>query len=415
MRILNGRAAELHVRKLEQRGGADLARVEKQVRRIVNDVRKNGDRALRRYAARWDGLAVEQSFRVDDAELEEAWQSVSEEFKQALNVAAGNIRRYCEWQKPQGWRQSAAEGIQVGQVARPLASAGCYVPGGRYPLPSTLLMTVIPAQVAGVDRICVVSPRPARETLAAARHLGVHEFYRVGGAQAVAALAYGTESLPRVDKIVGPGNLFVTAAKKMVAFDCGIDFLAGPTEVVVLCEHGEPRFIAADLVAQAEHDPDALAIFITSSQELAEAVAQEAKLASTQNTIAQQSLKTRGAVLLAESHEKALEFANRIAAEHITVNEEDLEQVRNAGSIFLGDYSPQAAGDYAVGPNHVLPTGAAARFRGGLGVQDFVKTISVQHLSQAGLERIAGAVVTLAEAEGLTAHAESIRVRSTHA
>jgi histidinol dehydrogenase len=415
MRVLSGRAAELQVRKLEQRGGADLARVEKQVRRIVNDVRKNGDRALRRYAAKWDGLAADQPVQVENSELQQAWEGAAEEFKQALNIAAENIKRYCEWQKPQGWRHSPVEGIQVGQVVRPLESAGCYVPGGRYPLPSTLLMTVIPAQVAGVKEIRVVSPRPARETLAAAHHLGVREFYRVGGAQAVAALAYGTESVPRVDKIVGPGNLFVTAAKKMVAFDCGIDFLAGPTEAVVLCEHGEPRFIAADLVAQAEHDPEALAIFITSSPELAETVARGVEFAAAGNQIARQSLKAKGAALLAKSHEQALEFANRIAPEHITVNEEDLELIRNAGSIFLGDYSPQAAGDYAVGPNHVLPTGAVARLRGGLGLQDFVKTISVQHLSQAGLDRIAGAVVTLAEAEGLRAHAESIRVRSTHA
>jgi histidinol dehydrogenase len=269
--------------------------------------------------------------------------------------------------------------------------------------------------VAGVNEIRVASPRPARETLAAAHHLGVREFYRVGGAQAIAALAYGTGSVPRVDKIVGPGNLFVTAAKKMVAFDCGIDFLAGPTEVVVLCEHGEPRFIAADLVAQAEHDPEALAIFITSSPELAETVAREVGLAAASNQIAKKSLKAKGATLLAKSHEQALEFANRIAPEHITVNEEDLDLIRNAGSIFLGEYSPQAAGDYAVGPNHVLPTGAVARLRGGLGLQDFVKTISVQHLSQAGLGRIADAAVTLAEAEGLRGHAESIRVRSTHA
>lgn len=415
MRVLSGHSAELLVRKLERRGGADLASVEKQVRRIVEDVRKKGDAALRRYAAKWDGLGKGQPLRVAESELEQAWQGASEEFKQALNVAAANIRRYCEWQKPHEWRHATLQGIEVGHVIRPLRSAGCYVPGGRYPLPSTLLMTVIPAQVAGVDEIRVVSPCPARETLAAAYQLGVREFYRIGGAQAIAALAYGTKSVPRADKIVGPGNFFVTAAKKMVAFDCSIDFLAGPTEAVVLCEHGEPKFIAADLVAQSEHDPEAMAVFITSSKELAKAVAQELKLASARNEIARKSLKAKGAVLLAESHDQALEFANRIAAEHITIHEEDLEHIRNAGSIFLGDYSPQAAGDYAVGPNHVLPTGAVARFRGGLGVHDFVKSISVQHLSHDGLGQIAHAVVTLAEAEGLKAHAESIRVRYAHA
>jgi histidinol dehydrogenase len=316
---------------------------------------------------------------------------------------------------PQTWHKTLSPGIQVGQVVRPLQSAGCYVPGGRYPLPSTMLMTVVPAQVAGVAEIRVVSPRPAPETLAMAHFLGVREFFPIGGAQAIAALAYGSGSVPKVDKIVGPGNLFVTAAKKLVAFDCGIDFLAGPTEVVIVCEHGNARFIAADLVAQAEHDPDALAIFITASGSLAQDVAAEIALAAGNNDTARLSLKQNGVILIAESHERALAYANRIAAEHITVNEEDLPQIRSAGSIFIGDYSPQAAGDYAAGPNHVLPTGAAARFRGGLSVQDFVKTISVQQLSRKGLESISTAVVTLAEAEGLKAHAESIRVRSSHA
>ena len=415
MRTLRGRKAEAFIRTLEQRGATDLARMEKIVARIVADVRKNGDKALRRYAEKLDGMKVKQPLRVTEAELEQAWNVVSEDFKQALKVAAGNIRQYCEWQKPQQWRNAIAPGINVGQVVRPLQSAGCYVPGGRYPLPSTMLMTAIPAQVAGVREIRVVSPRPAPETLATAHFLGVREFYRIGGAQAVAALAYGTASVPKVDKIVGPGNLFVTAAKKLVAFDCDIDFLAGPTEVVIVSERGDARFIASDLVAQTEHDPDTLAVFITSSSPLAEKVSAEVKLAAAQNEIAKGSLKENGAILLAESHEQALEFANRIAAEHITVNEEDLAHVNNAGSIFIGDYSPQAAGDYASGPNHVLPTGGVARFRGGLGAQDFVKTISVQQLSRDGLYRIASAVITLAEAEGLKAHAESIRVRSANA
>ncbi len=415
MRVLRGRRAEAAVRALEQRGATDLARVEKQVGRIVTDVRKNGDRALRHYAERWDGLAKKQALRVSEAELENAWGSVSDKFRQALTTAAANIRQYCEWQKPQPWRNALGPGIQVGQIVRPLESVGCYVPGGRYPLPSTMLMTVIPAQVAGVEQIRVVSPRPAPETLATAFFLGVREMYRMGGAQAIAALAYGAATICRVDKIVGPGNVFVTAAKKLVAFDCGIDFLAGPTEVVIVSERGNARFIAADLVAQAEHDPDALAIFITSTESLAAGVALQVKTAAATNETAKASLKNNGAILLAASHGQALEFANRIAAEHITVHEEDLPHVRNAGSIFIGDYSPQAAGDYAAGPNHVLPTGGVARCRAGLSVQDFMKTISVQQLSRDGLDRIAGAVITLAEAEGLKAHAESIRVRSANA
>lgn len=415
MRVLSGRKAELAVQKLEQRGAASLAKVEKQVLRIVEDVRKHGDRALRRYAEKLDGVDPKQPLQVQRSEMEQAWESTSEEFRWALRTAAENIRRYCEWQKPQEWRVASQPGIQVGQVVRPLQSAGCYVPGGRYPLPSTMLMTVIPAQIAGVPEIRVVSPRPAMETLAAAFFLEVKELYRVGGAQAIAALAYGTTSIPRVDKIVGPGNLYVTAAKKLVAFDCSIDFLAGPTEIVMVSHAGEPRFIAADLVAQAEHDPETLPVFITTSVELAEAVKREAQNAARGNKIAATSLSRNGSILVADSREQAMDFANRIAPEHITVEEEDLPQVQNAGSIFIGQHSAQAGGDYAVGPNHVLPTGAAARFRAGLSTMDFVKMISIQRLTNDGLQDIAEAIVTLAEAEGLKAHAESIRVRCASA
>jgi histidinol dehydrogenase len=415
MRILSGKPAEAYVKKLEQRGPADLARVEKPVRRIVEDVRKNGDSALRRYAEKFDGLAPRAPFSIPATELKKAWRSVPEEFRTALQMAASNIRRYCEWQKPQEWRRTSLPGISLGQVLRPLDSAGCYVPGGRYPLPSTMLMTVIPAQVAGVQRICVVSPRPVQQTLATAFFLGISEFYAIGGAQAVAALAYGTKSVRRVDKIVGPGNLYVTAAKKMVAFDCSIDFLAGPTEAAIVSHDGEPRFIAADLVAQSEHDPDTLAVFITTSEKLAQAVATRIRQATAGNPIAEGSLNGHGAILLADSRAQAMDFANRIACEHITVPEEEVPHVRHAGSIFVGDYSAQAAGDYASGPNHVLPTGGVARFRGGLSVNDFLKTISLQHLSRQGISQIAAATTCLAEAEGLAGHAESIRVRSAHA
>ena len=288
----------------------------------------------------------------------------------------------------------------------------------RRPLPSALHHAHDRDSRTGGRRsaIRVVSPRPALETLATAHFLGVREFFRIGGAQAIAALAYGTASVPRVDKIVGPGNLFVTAAKKMVAFDCGIDFLAGPTEVVIVSERGEARFIAADLVAQAEHDPDALAVFITASDSLAEQVAAEVKRAAANNTIAKSLPESRMARFwLPDRTTRRSTSPTALPPNTSPCNEEDLAHVRNAGSIFVGDYSPQAAGDYAAGPNHVLPTGGVARFRGGLGVQDFVKTISVQQLSRDGLDRIGAAVITLAEAEGLTAHAESIRVRSPNA
>ena len=413
MRIIAGRSAAALVERLAARS-KQFARLEPRVRRIVEDVRRNGDRAVRRYAERWDGLAANQPLRVDETEMTTAWQTLERPMRKALAQAAKNIRRFCEWQKPSSWTRTRS-GASLGQLVRPLESVGCYVPGGRYPLVSTLLMTVIPAQVADVKNIRVVSPKPSQQVLAAAGMLGVREFYRVGGAQAVAALAYGTKSISRVDKIVGPGNAYVTVAKKLVAFDCAIDFLAGPTEAVVLSDSGNPDFIAADLVSQAEHDPDALAVHITTSRRLAQTVRESVKHAAKNNPTAQESLRRRGAILLAATRQQARDWANRLAPEHITVDEEDLPFIQNAGSIFVGDYSPQAAGDYASGPNHVLPTAGQARFRGGLSVIDFVKIITVQKLSAEGLRRIAPTVERLAECEGLSAHAQSIRVRCSRA
>jgi histidinol dehydrogenase len=413
--ILEGAKKDRFVRALEQRGASDLAEVELAVRRIVSNVRRNGDRALRRYAERWDGPTSSEPVRVPEADLHDAWRRTVPELQEAITQAATNIRRYCEWQKPHEWHREIHPGVCVGQLVRPLESVGCYVPGGRYPLPSTLLMTVIPAQVAGVPQIRVVSPRPAQATLAAASFLGVREFYRVGGAQAIAALAYGTESVPRVNKIVGPGNRYVTAAKKLVAFDCSIEFLAGPTEAVFISEQGDPVFIACDLVAQAEHDPDALCVLITSSHGLANAVQTEVDMRTRANPIAAESLCRRGAILLVASLDQAVETANLIAPEHLTLPAAMASAVRNAGSIFLNDFTPQSAGDYISGPNHVLPTGAMARVRGGLSVLDYVRIISCQEVSREGIRRIAPAAIALAEAEGLRGHAESLRVRCSHA
>jgi len=413
MRIVSGPEAAAMIERLAARG-ADFAAIEPRMRRIVNDVRRGGDRALRRYAEQWDGLAPRQSLRVSKKEMAEAWKSLRPQLRTALRQAAENIRRFCEWQKPRSWKRSY-NGSSLGQIVQPLGSVGCYAPGGRYPLVSTVLMTVIPAQVAGVKNIRVVSPKPSQEVLAAAEMLGVEEFYRVGGAQAVAALAYGTESIPQVDKIVGPGNAYVTAAKKIVSFDCAIDFLAGPTEALIVGDIGNPEFIAADLVAQAEHDVQALALFITTSRKLARAVADFVPRLAEGNHTAQQSLRKRGVILVAPSRKKALDWANQLAPEHITIAQPDLPFVHNAGSIFLGDYSAQAAGDYASGPNHVLPTSAQARFRGGLSVLDFVKIITVQQFSPAGLKKIASTIECLAGAEGLPAHANSIRVRCARA
>lgn len=415
IRTLEGKAADIYVRGLERRGSR-CDEIAPAVRRIVEDVRRNGERALLKYARKHDGLGAKQKHQVRGQELRDAWRGAPAELRAALKTAEKNIRQFCEWQKPKAWTRSN-RGMSLGQLVRPLDSVGCYVPGGRFPLVSTLLMTVIPAQVAGVKNIRVVSPRPSAEVLAAAAMLRVDEFYRIGGAQAIAALAYGTESTPPVDKIVGPGNLYVTAAKKLVSFDCAIDMLAGPTEVVIVSARGNAAFIAADLVAQAEHDAETLAVFITTSKSLAAAVEQEIRQGGggrrpvRENVLASKSLRTRGAVLIARSREQAFDWADRIAPEHITIEKEDLPMVHNAGSVFVGDYSAQAAGDYASGPNHVLPTAGAARFRGGLSVIDFVKLITVQELSAKALRQIAPVVERLAETEGLRAHADSIRVR----
>jgi histidinol dehydrogenase len=402
---------------LERRGGAALDTVLPAVRRIVADVRKNGDRALLRYAAKLDGAQLAknaplEALRVSPEEMQAAWDSLEDSMCEALNVATEQIAGFAERQLPQSWHGSPIEGLITGQLVRPLGSVGCYVPSGRHPLPSTLLMTAIPAQVAGVERIVVVSPRPAPETLAAAHMLGITEFYRLGGAHAVAALAYGTESLERVDKIVGPGNLYVTAAKRLVAFDCAIDMLAGPTEIVVASEKGRAADIASDLVAQAEHDPEAEAIFITTREELAKEVIEEADRRAASNPVAKESLNKNGLVILAESVEEARSITNRIAPEHLTVDAaSDVQWVVNAGSVFVGRWSAQPMGDYISGPNHTLPTGGTARVRGGLSVNDFVKLITVQEYNAAAMKVLGPKAALLAEAEGLIGHAEAIRVR----
>jgi histidinol dehydrogenase len=410
----NARVAAETIAALRNRGGAALDAVLPAVRRIVADVRKRGDRAVLRYAAQFDGLAGPGSPRVTQEEMASAWKALDPALQAALTTAAGQIRGFAERQMPRSWNGSDVEGLTIGQLVRPLASVGCYVPSGRHPLPSTLLMTAIPAQVAGVRRIAVVSPKPAPETLAAAHLLGIDEFYRLGGAHAVAALAYGTASLLRVDKIVGPGNLYVTAAKRLVAFDCAIDMLAGPTEIVVASERGNPACIASDLVAQAEHDPEALAIFLTTRDALAKAVIAETKQRSRNNAVARQALQRNGYVFVTGSYEESCDIANWLAPEHLTVDAaSDLSWITNAGSVFIGRWSAQPMGDYISGPNHTLPTGAMARVRGGLSVIDFVKLITVQEYTARGVGALGPKAALLAEAEGLFGHAEAIRTRLT--
>jgi len=404
--------ADNAIQQLEQRGAVNTARVDTTVRTILADIRQGGDEALREYAVRFDGLDTDQPFLVTAEEMRGAWEGISEELKAALRLAQANIRLFAERQLPKAWSFRPVDGMEVGQIIRPLGSVGCYVPGGRYPLPSTLLMTTTPAQVAGVERIVVCSPKPAQETLAAAHLAGVTEFYRIGGAQAIAALAYGTETIQPVDKIVGPGNLYVTAAKIAVSHETGIDMPAGPTEIVVTSEYGDPVGIAADLVAQAEHDPEALAILITTNEDLAEAVALEVKRQAAGNVIAEESLAAQGFIFITETVADAQALTNRLAPEHLTVDAgADVRWVKNAGSLFIGHHTPQSMGDYISGPNHVLPTGRNGRVRGGLSVLDFVKIITVQQYTRDALREVGPHTIALAEAEGLKGHAESVRVR----
>ena len=405
------KAAAETIAALERRGGAALDSVMPAVKRIVEDVRKRGDGALVEYARKLDGLPGPEALRVTPEEMAAAWEGIDQALRGALTTAAKQIRDFARSQMPASWNKNS-EGLTTGQLVRPIGSVGCYVPSGRHPLPSTLLMTVIPSQVAGVKRIVVISPKPAPEKLAAAHLLGISEFYRLGGAHGIAALAYGTESVARVDKIVGPGNLYVTAAKKLVAFDCAIDMLAGPTEIVVTSECGDAAEIASDLVAQAEHDPEALAVFVTTREELARKVMAETKARSRKNPVAREALEQSGVVIVAGSVNEAREITNRLAPEHLTVDAaSDLKWVENAGSVFVGRWSAQPMGDYISGPNHTLPTGGMARVRGGLSVNDFVKLITVQEYSAKGVRSLGGPAVRLAEAEGLMAHAEAIHLR----
>ena len=404
-------AGELIARKAVR-----LAEAEATVAPILEAIRDRGDEALFEFARKFDGFEGE-SLLVPPSEFSDARTQVSDEFLNAVSLAAENIREYAHLQLPREWSIDAAGGRRLGQIVRPLDSMGAYIPAGRYPLPSTLLMTVVPAQVAGVRNICVACPHPSAEILAAFDALSIQNgrMFRLGGAQAIGAMAFGTESVPRVDRIVGPGNIYVAAAKKLLAGEVGIDFVAGPTEIVIIAADGDPRHLAADMLAQAEHDTEASAILLTTSRELAEKTATEVKRQlETLPTalVACEAIQRNSAIILVRSLDEAVEWSNRIAPEHLAIPDETLlSGITNAGSIFIGPNSPEAAGDYASGPNHVLPTSGAARNRGGLSAADFVKIISVQELSPKALKHLAPAITTLARAEGLEAHARSVEVR----
>ena len=377
---------------------------------IVNDVRLRGDEALREFRQRFDLVACDEPLYVD------AIGELDDELQQAVLQASNNIQSFSESQLTTSWTREFSEGRSLGQVIRPLDSVGVYVPAGRYPLISTLLMAVIPARVAGVRNIVVACPQPSREILAVAKLLGVQQVLHAGGAQAIAAMAYGTESVNRVQRIVGPGNVYVAAAKKMVSQDVAIDFVAGPSEIVIIAAQGNARWIAADMLAQAEHDIDARAMLLTTDKHLALRVQAEIAIQlSTLPTarVAERAIVENSAIVVCQSTESAFELANVIAPEHLSVEQMgDVVRVNNAGSIFVGRYSTEAAGDYASGPNHVLPTSGVAAVRGGLSVNDFVKVITVQELSKTALSTLESSVTVLARAEGLEAHARSVEMRN---
>ena len=393
---------------------ARLAEAEAVVRPILEGVRSRGDKALLEYARKFDGLD-RKSVVVPPAELERASAGLSAEFRGAIATASANIRAFAQMQLPAEKLRSVRRGLELGQVVRPLDTVAAYIPAGRYPLPSTLMMTVIPAQVAGVPNICVACPRPVPEVFGTAYLLGVRRVFQMGGAQAIAAFAYGTRTVPRADRIVGPGSIYVAAAKKLLAGEVGIDFVAGPTEILIISANGDPRHLAADMLAQAEHDVDAAALLLTPSKRLAAAVARqiEQQLAVLPTAaVARKAIERNSAIILVRSLDEAIELSNRFAPEHLSIPDERLlARVQNAGSVFVGPFSTEAAGDYASGPNHVLPTSGVARIRGGLSVADYLKVISVQRLSRDALASLAPAITTLARAEGLEGHARSVEVR----
>jgi histidinol dehydrogenase len=386
--------------------------------RIVADVKHRGDLALDQWCRKLDGVDLRrQGLWFSQRELSATRKKVSREYFRAVEHAVRNVRRVAEKQLTCEWSLSVEPGVNIAQLVRPIESIGCYIPGGRFALFSTMVMTVVPAQVAGVKRIIVVCPRANDELLAAADLLGVTHLARIGGAQAIAALAYGTKRIERVEKIFGPGNRYVTAAKQIVSSECAIDLPAGPTEAVVLARSGNPRWIAADLLAQAEHAPDAGSYLVTPSLRMAQRVQEEVqaqlKLLPATN-FARVSVQRTGAILVARTWEEGIAFVNRFAPEHLSLPECSptlLKQIRSSGTIFAGHFSAQPFGDYASGSNHVLPTGGWARRRGGLSSNDFVKQISVQTIRPWAYGRLARDVQTMARAEGLLAHANAIEVR----
>ncbi len=424
--MLYGKLSELpekEIKALIERGGGELANVNETVASILADVRSNGDVALREYTHRFDGAKID-AIEVSQEEIKKAYNSIDKELIKHLEIAADNIRKFHEAQMPEKiWFMQLSPGIELGQKVTALTSVGAYVPGGRASYPSTALMTIIPAKVAGVRNVVMCTPpgsdgRVNPLTLAAAKVAGADHVYRVGGVQAIAAMAYGTESVMKVDKIVGPGNVYVTAAKMQIRDMAEIDFPAGPSEVLIIADDSaHPEMIAADMIAQAEHDPQSVSVLVTISEKLASKVKEEV-LKQAQTTLRKEivslSLKN-AAILIADSIEQCIDLSNSFAPEHLEIMTEDnnatLKNIEHAGSIFVGNYAPVPVGDYASGTNHVLPTAGYARMYSGLNIMHFLKVSSIQRISKEGLATIEDTVISLAEKEGLQAHADAVRMR----
>ena len=411
------------VEELIKRSQADINSVLTTVSDILNDVRENKDNAVKAYTAKFDKAELDD-LKVSEEEIKKAYDELDGELIKALESASSNIEKFHKAQIPEEWEMEVIPGITAGQIIRPINSVGCYIPGGRAVYPSTILMTVIPAKIAGVDRIIACSPpgpdgKIQAAILVAADLAGVDEIYKCGGAQAIAAMAYGTESIAKVEKIVGPGNIFVTAAKKLVYGDVDIEFPAGPSEVLILADESAiPEYIAYDFLSQSEHDPNASCFLVTDSErianesnELIEKFAKEAK----RSEIIAESLAQHGHVILCNTMDEAIDFTNEYAPEHLIISTKDdktvLDRIKNAGSIFLGKYSPVAAGDYGSGTNHVLPTGGGAKMYSGLSTETFIKKPTVQTLTKEGIKELSKTVLPIAEYEGFFAHADSIKVR----
>lgn len=411
------------IEELVKRSSPNIDNVTEPVKAIIDEVRRDGDRALKKFTKKFDGAEIKE-FKVTKREIEESYRRIDKRVKNALDMAAANIKEFHKLQLPSQWLKKINKGIIGGQIIRAIESAGCYIPGGRAVYPSTALMTIIPAKIAGVKRIICCTP-PGKDgtvneaTIVAADMAGADEIYKVGGVQAIAAMAYGTETIDPVDKIVGPGNIFVAAAKKLVYGDVDIDFIAGPSEVLIIAdEEANPEYVAAEMIAQAEHDPEAASVLVTPSRSLGEKVYNilEDKIKyAKRGEIIRKSLEDYGRIIIVEDLDEAVYFSNEYAPEHLIIMTKNpeilLNEIKNAGSIFLGELTPVSAGDYGSGTNHVLPTSGCARMYSGLSTESFLKKPTVQILSEEGLQTLKDIVIPLAEYEGLYAHAESFKKR----